>query len=157
MFKTVIHNPCFFLFLQKMLIKVCLRQKLWWGHELNWDCIVFGLDALSNRDSTPWHGMIDKNTRKQGHQSLASMTGTMRFAQATGQPLKSSFLHLACLSVTLFLPGLEAHFIVSVRCEPAVCLHSLSPLCQALTDKASTRANLPSSPLAVPGLHSTTN
>lgn len=71
---------------------------------------------------------------------------------------RSQLFRLSCLSVILFLSGSEARFIVSVSCEPVVCLHSLSPLCQALTDKASTGANLPSSaPLAVPGLHSTTN
>lgn len=58
-----------------------------------------------------------------------------------GRPPRSQLFtpRRRCLSL-FFLSGFEAHFIVSVRCKPVVCLHSLSPLCQALTDKAIARA-----------------
>lgn len=84
-----------------------------------------------------------------------SRTGTVQFAyRPQDSPRSHHFALPACLSLSFS----KTHFIVSVSCEPVVCLHSLSPLCKTLTDKASTGANLPSSALlAVPGLHSTTN
>lgn len=115
--------------------------------KLNWVEVVKFWDYLapSFHNDTPSDGMV----RRLGLCSLS---------RPWDSPWRPAFFCLLCLPVTLILSGSEAHFIVSVSCEPVVCLHSLSPLCQALTDKASAGANLPpSAPLAVPGLHSTTN
>lgn len=131
-----------------------LKHVLIWNRcfeiELSQGCEILGLSAPSFHNDTPSDGMVRNLPQWLGLCSLC--------VSAMGQPLEASLFCLLCLSVTLILSGSEAHFIVSVSCEPVVCLHSLSPLCQALTDKASTGANLPpSAPLAVPGLHSTTN
>lgn len=103
-----------------------------------YDFILLGL--VHNRPcNTATHGTIHEHTSaSRNSPQCLPVCSLPRPQDSRSKPV--FFLCLPCLSVIPFHSGSEAHFIVSVRCEPVVCLHSLSPLCQALTDKATAPA-----------------